>query len=152
MEYLILLIFLGIGYFFGSRKEARHYASIEKRERETLQQPVVTLGKHVPSGKVRECRLVTGGTVISIDYFKRIVASLRNLVGGNVSSYESLVDRARREAILKMKERAKTADTIINVRIETSTIGKSANKKGQVGSVEALAYGTAIYFAQESVE
>jgi len=31
----------------------------------------------------------------------------------------------------------------VNVRIETSTIGKRANKKG-VGCLEAIAYGTAL--------
>ncbi|MCI5128213.1 MAG: hypothetical protein D3907_06860, partial [Candidatus Electrothrix sp. AUS3] len=33
-------------------------------------------------------------------YFKRIVAGLRNIFGGNVQSYETLVDRARREAVI----------------------------------------------------
>ena len=43
-----------------------------------------------------------------------------------------------------MKESA-PADTtmIVNVRIETSTIGKNAHKKG-VGCVEVIAYGTAL--------
>ncbi len=87
-----------------------------------------------------------GSAVISIDYFKRFLAILRNIFGGRIRSYESLVDRARREAILRMKAEAKKnhADIIINFRMETSTIGRSANQKGQVGSVEALAYGTAI--------
>jgi uncharacterized protein YbjQ (UPF0145 family) len=33
---------------------------------------------------------------------------------------------------------------VINLRLETSTIGRSANKKNKVGSIEALAYGTAV--------
>jgi len=48
-----------------------------------------------------------------------------------------------------MKETVPGADMIINVRIETSTIGKNANKRKQIGSVEALAYGTAIKFKDE---
>ena len=48
-------------------------------------------------------RLVQGSAVISIDYFKRMLAALRNIVGGEVKSYETLVDRARREATLRMK-------------------------------------------------
>ena len=87
--------------------------------------------------------MVYGNAVISIDYFKRLLAGLRKIFGGTVKSYESLLDRARREAILRMKEMAQGSTIIVNVRIETSTIGKQANKKG-VGCIEAMAYGTAL--------
>ena len=92
---------------------------------------------------VQESKLVTGSVVISVDYFKRILAGLRNSFGGPIASYETLVDRARREAILRMKESCPNATQLINLRIETSSITKGA--KQQIGSVEVLAYGTAIY-------
>jgi uncharacterized protein YbjQ (UPF0145 family) len=47
---------------------------------------------------------VSGSVVVSVDYFKRFLAGLRTLVGGRVTSYETLLDRARREAILRCKE------------------------------------------------
>ena len=81
--------------------------------------------------------------VISVDYFKRLLASLRNFFGGSIQAYETLLDRARREAILRMKENCKNADEIINLRIETSSISKG--KRNTIGSVEVLAYGTALY-------
>ncbi len=90
-------------------------------------------------------RLVTGNAVISLDYFKRFLAGLRNIFGGEVISYQSLIDRARREAILRMKREAGKADMIINLRIETSSIGQNANRRNTVGSIEAIAYGTAIF-------
>jgi len=64
-----------------------------------------------------------------------------------MKAYESLVDRARREAILKVKQKAEEAgyNCIVNLRIETSSISKNAKKS--VGSVEALAYATAIRVA-----
>ena len=96
-----------------------------------------------PEEKVRSAELVYGSVVISIDYFKKILAGLRNIFGGTVKSYESLVDRARREALLRMKEMAGDATVIVNVRIETSTIARKANKEG-VGCLEAIAYGTAL--------
>jgi len=80
---------------------------------------------------------------ISVDYFKRILTSLRNFFGGNMRSYETLVDRARREAILRLKESCPDAQQIINLRLETSSIYKGQGN--QIGSVEVLAYGTAIY-------
>ena len=85
-----------------------------------------------------------GNAVISIDYFKRMLAGFINLLGGQVRSYETLVDRARREAILRMKQNADGADIILNVRVETSAIGESTGKKA-VSSVEAIAYGTAVW-------
>jgi uncharacterized protein YbjQ (UPF0145 family) len=129
--------------------ESKHYKSIEEREKKTLNLPVVNMKKPetvLEKGKqIASAKLVSGSVVVSLDYFKMVAASLRNLVGGNVRSYETLVDRGRREAILRMKEAAGPVDIIMNVRVETSTIGKDPNR-GSVGSVEVLAYGTAIKY------
>ena len=91
-------------------------------------------------------QLVSGNVVISIDFFKKFVAGLRSLFGGRLQSYESLLDRARREAILRMKESALEigAKVIINVRIETASISKSSSRNNGIGSVEVVAYGTAL--------
>ena len=92
--------------------------------------------------------LVSGSVVISIDYFKRFLSSLQFLIGGNVTAYESLLDRGRREAILRMKMQMPEADIILASRIETSTIGGSANAKNSLGSIEVLAYGTAVRYVK----
>ena len=143
--FIVFLLLFFIGYFIGSWSEKRHYRSIEEREKKTMRLPLLSMDKSVQPDGINEAKLVMGNVVVSIDYFKRVLASLRNIVGGRVSTYETLVDRARREAILRMKEKAGSANFIINVRIETSAIGASANSKKSVGSVEAIAYGTAIY-------
>lgn len=150
MEALIIFIVLLIlGYAVGSMNENKHYKSIQEREKKTLNLPVVNMKKVEavlqPGKQIKSAELVIGSVVVSIDYFKMVAASLRNLVGGNVRSYESLVDRGRREAILRMKEAAGSPDIIMNVRVETSTIGKDPNR-GTVGSVEVLAYGTAVKY------
>lgn len=92
--------------------------------------------------------MVSGSVVISIDYFKRLLGNLRNLFGGRVKAYESLLDRARREAILRMKEDAlsRGGEMITNLKMETSTLTGAANQRGQIGSVEVIAYGTAVIF------
>ncbi len=143
-DLIFLLVLLAVGYSAGTWAEKKHYASIEKRERETLHLPAVTL-RNPPhqSNAVENAELVYGSVVISIDYFKKMLAGLRNIFGGPVKSYETLVDRARREAVLRMKEMAGDAGSIINVRIETSAIGFTSGKKG-VGSIEVIAYGTAL--------
>ncbi len=144
MEFILFITLLAMGYFFGSYAEKKHYESIEKREKLYMRLPATTSKKPIGAlPPVRESKLVTGSVVISVDYFKRIMAALRAFFGGNISAYETLVDRARREAILRMKESCPNANQLINLRIETSSIAKGA--KQQIGSVEVLAYGTAIY-------
>src|SRR5690606_13269549 len=88
--------------------------------------------------------LVSGSVVVSADYFKRFAASLRMLVGGRLNTYESLLDRARREALLRMRAQASLmgATHIFNVKIETMAIGGRA--AGGVAALEVLAYGTAL--------
>ncbi len=148
-DLIIFLVLVAIGYISGTIAERRHYRSIEAREQELLSMPIVNFKTQPRTGRVvRESRLVTGSAVISIDYFKRILAGLRNIFGGEVSSYASLVDRARREALLRMAEAAKGADMVLNCRVETSSIGQSANKRKMVGSIEALAYGTAVFYEE----
>jgi len=137
------LLLLVVGYISGTLVEKRHYRSIEKREEEYLSLPTIMLKRPLDEAEIKSCRLVNGSVVISIDFFKKFLASLINFFGGNISSYETLIDRARREAILRLKEDAKGASEIINLRIETSSITKNANNN--VGAVEVLAFGTAIY-------
>jgi len=150
-QVIILLAFLGLGYTFGSITESRHYTSIRKREKQFLSLPALNTKTIDHTGReIKEAVLVQGSAVISIDYFKRFLAGLRNILGGNIGEYDSLVDRARREATLRMKETAGVADIIVNIRIETSPIGQSAGRRSVVGSIEAIAYGTAVTYARSS--
>ena len=92
-----------------------------------------------------------GNVVIASDYFKQFVAWLRSLFGGQVNSFESLLDRARREAILRMKENAQKqgANVICNVKFTTVSINKDASNSS---TVEAMAFGTAGYLPPESIQ
>lgn len=144
MENIIaFLILLAVGYGFGRMAEVRHFKSIQKREKELQGLPAIATKIPDPTLRPRQTQLVAGNVVVSVDYFKRFIAGLRNLIGGRVTSYESLVDRARREAVLRMKEEARAlgASLIFNVKFETSSISKG--RKNQIGAVEVYAYGTA---------
>ncbi|MBZ0165268.1 MAG: YbjQ family protein [Candidatus Omnitrophica bacterium] len=149
MEELIGIVFtvglIVIAYFSGKHIETKHYADIKRRERDLLYLPSVTIGKSYDDKEITDCRLVTGNVVISGDYFKMILAGILNFFGGRVIGYESLIDRARREAILRMKEEAQQfgADAIINARFETSKLDSMTQQQG-TGMFEILAYGTAI--------
>lgn len=145
IDLIVFLVLLSLGYGFGRYAENRHYKSIITREKELNRIPAIAT-KIPPIGSQNlNSQLVTGNVVISIDYFKRFIAGLRNIFGGRVTSYETLLDRARREAILRMKEEAEklNADFVFNIKLETSSIYKG--KGNTVGSVEVLAYGTALF-------
>lgn len=143
-DLIVFVTLLAMGYGFGRYAENRHYRSIIKREKELSR--IVAVAQRFPpvTATPYKVELVTGSVVISIDYFKRFLAGLRNLIGGRIKSYETLLDRARREAMLRMKEHADKlgAEMIFNIKLETSSIFKG--RKNQVGSVEVLAYGTAL--------
>jgi uncharacterized protein YbjQ (UPF0145 family) len=146
----IICTLIVLGYVFGKIAEARHYRSIQARETKLLMLPTTSSKRPIGilSG-IHGAHLVQGSVVVSVDYFKRLLAALRNLVGGPLQSYETLLDRARREAILRLKESCPQADQIINLRIETSSISKGEGYA--IGCVEVLAYGTAIYCTPESL-
>ncbi len=140
----IFLVLLALGYFVGRWKEKAHYKSI--RERETKFANVLAFAVRYPPDAVtpQDCRFVSGSVVISSDYFKQFVAGLRTLIGGRLSSYESLLDRARREAMLRMKEQARQfgSSLVVNVKVESTTVSGGARKG--LPAMEVMAYGTAL--------
>jgi uncharacterized protein YbjQ (UPF0145 family) len=143
-QFGLFIALLALGYFAGQMAERKHYQSIQAREKTLIGLPAINSKR--PMGElptITDVRLVQGNVVISVDYFKRIQATLRSIFGGNVMAYETLVDRARREAILRLKESCPGANQVINLRIETSSITKG--NANQIGAVEVLAYATAIY-------
>ena len=84
--------------------------------------------------------------MIAEDYFKRVAASLKSLVGGNIRSYESLLERGRREAIVRMKQEARRlgATEVVNVRLETASLSEDWSGRRPMFSAEFIAYGTAL--------
>jgi uncharacterized protein YbjQ (UPF0145 family) len=144
MNQLILTVILvALGYFFGKRAENKHFKQLIERER--VMNALPAMASRIPpiDGNYDQV-LVSGSVVIANDYFKTFVAGLRNFFGGRVSTYETLLDRARREAVLRMKDEAKAlgADFVFNVKYEASNISGQYNKKLPI--LEVHAYGTAL--------
>jgi len=145
VQFGIPLVLLVVTYFTGTVFERRHYASIRKRELHLRGLPAVTF-RGVPRGwKVTESTLTTGSVVISVDYFKRFLSGLRMLFGGRVKSYETLLDRARREALLRLKEDAveQGCHAVLNVRLETCRLANARNSE-RIAGLEVLAFGTGV--------
>ena len=136
----LFVLLLVSGYLFGRLAEGRHFKSLVAREREANALPAIA-ARRPPTDRPYEQHLVGGNAVISSDYFKSFMAGLINLFGGRVTPFESLIDRARREALLRMKAEAASlgAAYVFNVKFETTRIAV-----GRVGAMEVLAYGTAL--------
>ena len=138
-------VLLVLGFVVGRWRERSHYQSLIQREAEFRDIGVVNL-KTVPHPEqVDRAELVCGDAVMATDYFKGFAARLRNIVGGELKSYETLMERARREATLRVLEQARKigATEVWNIRYETSNI-RSASRQNPAVSVEVFAFGTAI--------
>ncbi|MCC6138533.1 MAG: heavy metal-binding domain-containing protein [Bdellovibrionaceae bacterium] len=134
-----IVTFLGlviVGYTVGSRREATHLKELAIREQDLLYMSV-RADKAVESSMVNG-QLVTASVIIANDYFKVVATSLKSFVGGQIRSQETLLDRARREATLRLKAKAKAmgASEIIGYRLDTSMVDSAG--------VEIFVYGTAI--------
>lgn len=145
-DLITFAVLLLVGFTVGTILEKLHFASLKKREAKLVDMEVNTLWDEALEGlpPVEKMFFVTGCCVVSQDYFKKVLAALKTIFGGRLGSYETLVTRGRREAVLRMKESAKKAgcDKIVGMRLETAPIG---DKTGQgIGCIEVIAYGTAV--------
>jgi uncharacterized protein YbjQ (UPF0145 family) len=82
--------------------------------------------------------LVRGIVVRSRSIFGTLGASLQTMVGGNITLFTSLCEKAREQAFEKMVEHAMMmgADAIIGVRYDATDVMQ--------GVTEVLCYGTAV--------
>lgn len=142
-DLIIFLLLLVTGYTMGRIAERRHYRSILAREKEMADVMVFT-NRFPPLTERSSQALVAGSVVVSEDYFKRVVSGLQSMFGGKLVAYESLLDRARREAVLRMKQEARDngSKMIINVKFQTFSI--PGRNPRSFGAVEVMAYGTAL--------
>lgn len=131
---------LVLGYAVGSMREHRHLAELDRREQDAAAIVAVDIATLPPGVHAAGGALVMGEVVIAADYFKSFVAGLRNLIGGEIKTYQTMLTRARREARLRMVEEARAlgANLVVNVRYEWSEVGPTTP------SAEIFCYGTAI--------
>ena len=150
LELVIFIVLLLLGLIVGKSKERKHYRNLGIREDAFLHKPAITTRVAGDEKPIARADLAIGSVVISVDYFKRFLAGFRLLFGGELKSYSPLLDRGKREALLRMKESVPDADEYLNCRLETSTI--SSGKGKAVGTVEVIAYSTAITYEDPNAE
>jgi len=148
LHFLSFLFLLLLGFIAGRVAERRHWRSIHQRE-EALKDLIVIADRNLPDKRrLAGGEMVTGSVVIGQDYYLGIAAAIKNLFGGSIRSYEGLFERARREAILRMKEdaRAKGNKAIYNIKFTTMNIASRAGAEKNIVGVEVVAYGTAVTY------
>lgn len=133
---LIWLVLVTTGWYFGARAERGHLKSLMADEQKYQHIQVSSERFYEPKG-VNESILVVGSVVIAQDKFKQVVAAMLSLFGKNLTVYETLLDRARREVVLRAKHQANDAGchALYGLRFEMTEVQ---------GGVEILAYGVAV--------
>ena len=143
-----LVVFMGLvllGLIVGQASEQAHLANLRAREKQMAYFTVTDI-KTFPEdvNMLMAAQIVVAEAVIATDYLKTLLASLRNLFGGEVRSLQTLMQRARREALLRLKEQAAAGgyNAICNLRLESADIGGLSTRRG-VPMASILASGTA---------
>ncbi len=100
---------------------------------------IMSTTEEVPGRTIREFYGVVSGSTVRAKHIGRdLMASLKNLVGGELKGYTELLQEARQEALQRMLAQAQNlgANAVVNVRFSTSSVAQ--------GAAELFAYGTAV--------
>ena len=100
---------------------------------------IVTNIETVPGKTITEhFGMVSGNTIRAKHIGRDIMASLKNIVGGELKGYTKLLQESRDQATVRMIDQAEQlgANAIVNVRYSTSSITQ--------GAAELYVYGTAV--------
>mgnify|MGYP000639805977 CR=1 FL=1 len=92
--------------------------------------------------KLATISIVKGSTIRAKHLGNDILASLKTIVGGELTQYSEMIDEARAIATKRMVKEADEleADAVINIRYATSNVAQ--------GAAEVLVYGTAVKFVE----
>lgn len=101
---------------------------------------IITTTEIIPSKNYEIIDLVEGNTIQSVHFGKDLLSGLKTLVGGELTSYNEMMSKARKLATQRMIDQANElgADAIICMRYCSSEVTQ--------GAAEILAYGTAVKF------
>jgi uncharacterized protein YbjQ (UPF0145 family) len=102
--------------------------------------PLTTTAFELPGYRIaKSLGIVRGIVVRSRSIVGNIGASLQTLVGGNISIYTTMCERARTDAFAQMLAHAGElgANGVIGVRYDATEVGS--------GITEVLCYGTAVF-------
>jgi len=149
-----LLMFVGVPasflillYAAGSLSKYLHLGRLAAGER-ACEQILATNTSAFPA-HATEAQIVLSEVVISTDHFRSLIARIRKIFGGELSTYRSMMMRARREAILRLQQQAMAGGFtgVANIRLEAADIRgdvTAPRKKRKLTAIcSILASGTA---------
>ncbi len=145
ISFVIFFFLISLGLIVGSTIERKHFRDLQARET-ACSDVFVTQIDNFPlaSPANQPPMMLIADTVIATDYLKTFLAGLRNLFGGEMRGYGRMVERARRESLLRLVEAAKARgyNAICNVRLDMVDIGgaaSSSQKKNVMAAIQATA-------------
>ncbi len=100
---------------------------------------ILTNVEQVPGRQtIEHYGLVSGSTVRAKHVGRDFMASLKNIVGGELKGYTELLNDSRKQATERMATQAQEmgANAIVNIRYSTSSVAQGAS--------EIYVYGTAV--------
>ena len=95
---------------------------------------------YIPGRELEVLGIAKGTVVQSKNFGKDFMAGMKTLVGGEITSYNEMLNEARQIAVKRMVDEAESmgADAVINVRYGSSSVMQ--------GAAEVIAYGTAVKY------
>ena len=134
-----------VGWLLATWFERRHFKSMDEREI-PVQGISISTCKKFSDSETEAATLLIGSVVVAHDYFRTLIIFFRKIIGGNIQPYERLVERGRREALIRLKEEADLCgiNKIINVRFTTNSVSGRF-----LHAIEMVAYGTGVKTRQK---
>ncbi len=138
LQFLVPVVLFVLAGCAGRVLERSHERSLSRREESFAHVTVVDVAQ--PPEAATRAELVTGHVVLGCDYGKQILARVRDVFGGEIRSFRRVLDRGRREALLRMQQEADAlgSDLVVNVRFTTAMMGS------RLLAAEVVCYGTAV--------
>ena len=98
---------------------------------------------YIPGQEIEALGMVKGTIVQTKHVGKDFMASMKTLVGGEITSYTQMLNEARQIAMKRMVDEAKElgADAVIDIKYGSSQI--------MAGAAEVIAYGTAVKYIDQ---
>lgn len=144
VEFGLFIFLILLGLVIGGWAERSHFGHLQQREAATKGFPVTQVKSFIqPKSDGKPPTLIVSEVVIASDYFKTFAAGLRNLFGGDVKTFERMMERARREVTLRLIEQAQQRgySALCNVRINTANIAGTSSRANAMATI--LAWATA---------
>ncbi|MGA1820059.1 MAG: YbjQ family protein [Thermoplasmatota archaeon] len=141
---IVPLVFFVVPMITGQMIERKHFRELEAREAEIRKKVLVHNRKTPVMKKPARMTIVAGEVCMGADRFKTWLAGFRQLVGGRMGSLSPVVERARREALLRALESAAEQGytEVGNLRYTTANLKWNAPKQKDL-LISVMAYGTA---------